>query len=197
MPRRLWKVDFDEDSPRIQVTPGVTVPEVFAYTVSPPDVPLSATVHMRIRGGNAICERAEVERYDGKSLTAQDIRGVAFGQLIAGAAPMAAMFPRPGSADPGDLVAPEVNLEEADLERVQRAVQAQPHIPVELADVARVYRDALATGKPPTATVADTFQLSPRTASRRVADARKAGHLGAAIERRAGERAMTSGEGTN
>jgi hypothetical protein len=181
-----WGVYFDPDTRRIEIVSGVTIPEKFRYVVSPGDSPLTATVHIKMVDGIATCERAEVERDDGKSLTAQDIRRVAFGQLISEAPQVAAAAPRSGPIRVGDKAQPGVD--ESALELVRRSVTIKPGIPVDLGEVARVYRAALRDGRPPTAAVADTFKLSPRTASRRVADARKAGRLGAALERRAGER---------
>lgn len=176
---------------RIEVTPGVTVPEEFSYAVSPPDVPITATVHIRIVDGVATCHRAEVERHDGQHLTAVDIRRVAFGQLVSEAPQVAAMT-QGGPIDVGDRVPkPYAGVDEGALDRVRHATAVKGGIPVSLEEVARVYRRALRDSESPTAAVAEAFSLSERTASRRVADARKAGHLGAALNRRGGE-ALTS-----
>jgi hypothetical protein len=64
---------------------------------------------------------------------------------------------------------------------------------VDLAAVADVYRAAVAAGQPPILAVADHCKLSRRTAQRRVDDARKAGLLGAALRRRAGEAVAVGG----
>jgi hypothetical protein len=165
----------------VPVTPTHALPEAFPYRVPLPDLPGAATLHMRVRGGVAVCERVEVDRNDGRSLTATDIRAIPFGRLIA-EAPQKVIGRRNSAGD----FAP---LEPDELEQVRRAVSPKQGIPVDLADVAAVYRAALASGESPTAAVEDAFSLTPRTASRRVADARRAGHLGAALERRAGEKA--------
>lgn len=56
-----------------------------------------------------------------------------------------------------------------------------------LRDVAEVYRSAMTAGKPPTMAVASHFNVSHRTGTRWVAEARKEGFLGPAIGPTAGE----------
>lgn len=56
-----------------------------------------------------------------------------------------------------------------------------------LKEVADVYRAALNAGRPPTIEVAEHFMVSHRTATRWVGEARKGGHLGAAVGPKAGE----------
>lgn len=56
-----------------------------------------------------------------------------------------------------------------------------------LSEVARVYRDAYAHGRPPTQAVGGHFGVSHRTAARWVSEARKAGVLGPADSTRPGE----------
>jgi hypothetical protein len=181
-----WEIHYEPDTERVEVTPGIAVPARFSYTVTPADQPLSATVHMHIHDGLAVCDRVEVERRDGEPLTAQAIRTVPFGQLITEAPQVAAMARRSGPIRVGDRAGDHVG--ERALQRVREAVTRKAGIPVDLADVRDVYRAALVAGRPPTAEVADAFNMSPRTASRRVADARAAGLLGEALERRAGEK---------
>lgn len=137
----------------------------FSYVDSPLDVPINVTVHLRIIDGVATCHHVEVERHDGQPLTAVDIRRVPFGQLIS-------------TGSQGFLTS---------------SPRAAPDPESFLEEVASVYRKALREGEPPTAAVAQAFGLSERTASRRVADARKAGHLGAALNRRGGEAIHPSG----
>ncbi len=179
-----WAIHYEPDTPRVEVTPGVDIPAAFSYTVAPPDSPLTATVHMVVRNDVAVCERVEAARRDGEPLTSAGVRTIPFGQLISEASATAASVERPGPIRVGD----RARHGEQELERVRRAVARTQGIPVDLADVARAYRAARLAGKPPTSTVAETFGLSDRTASRRVADARRVGLLGAALDRRAGEK---------
>jgi hypothetical protein len=68
--------------------------------------------------------------------------------------------------------------------RPQRRRTITPEL---LEEVAEVYRQAVSKGEPPTVGVSEQFHVSHRTAARWVAEARKAGVLGAALGTRAGE----------
>jgi hypothetical protein len=57
----------------------------------------------------------------------------------------------------------------------------------ELDEIASLYRNALAVGRPPTATVAKVRSVTRSTASRWIYEARRRGFLGAALPRKAGE----------
>ncbi len=83
----------------------------------------------------------------------------------------------------------------ADVERFRRDFpgadrrgRLTPMNRLELTRTAAIYREALRSGLPPTATVAERQQVARSTAGRRIAAARKAGILGQAIPRKAGER---------
>jgi hypothetical protein len=179
-----WAIDYDPAAPRVEVVPGTSIPLEFSYTVTPAGSPLTATVHMRVRDGVAVCERVEAARRDSKPLSSTDVKTIPFGQLISEAPAVAASASRPGPIRVGD----RARAGEDELERVRRAVARKQGIPVDLADVAKVYRAAQVAGEPPIITISETFGVSERTASRRVADARHAGLLGPALDRRAGEK---------
>lgn len=189
--RAHWHVKYDDDASRVEIAPGLTVPPAFCYSVSPPAVPLTVSVHICIRDGVAVCDRVEVARHDGRSVTAQDVRGVTFGELIASAPLMAASATHSGPIRVGD----PARAGEDELVRVRRAMAANASIPVDLSELATVYRDAMRDGQPPIPAVASVFGLSYRTAQRRVNAAREAGHLGEAIRRRAGEAKARGGLG--
>ena len=117
---------------------------------------------MRDQDGFGVLVSVEVTRSDGRPLTIGDVRGVDFGRLVLQA--------------------------NANRRTTGARARANGTTPTELERVAEIYRAALADGDPPTRAVQDAFNVSKRTASRLVSRARDAGHLGAAVRRRAGER---------
>jgi pyruvate/2-oxoglutarate dehydrogenase complex dihydrolipoamide acyltransferase (E2) component len=135
----------------------------WTYSYSDGD-PIEATVKMRLEDGFGVLVGIEIARTDNKPLTIRDVRSIDFGKLTT---------------------------------RANALRGAQPHAtrvnstnPTELEKVAEIYRAALETGAAPTKAVQEAFSVSRRTASRLVSRSREAGHLGAAVRRRAGERTV-------
>lgn len=130
-----------------------------------------------VRDGHTICEAIRVHRReDGASLSGEALKSIRVADLIEFASREAAMR-RAGDGSDGSVFWEPANPDDR---RVRRDVnQAQTRGPYKLtqdhlAEVARVYREALAK---PTQAVARAFDVKVRTATNWVAAARQRGFI--------------------
>ncbi len=185
-------VQIDVDHGWIVFRDGVVLPRAFDATIEQVGEPLRATLRVEIDdSGGATCRRLTLEPVDGSALTTTATRNVRVSELLRAAVNAAhtRFVPRPdGSLEPRMMSLADVERFQQDFPSVDRRRGKTPMSRPELERIAEIYREALRSGLPPTATVAERQQVARSTAGRWIAAARKAGILGQAIPRKAGER---------
>lgn len=142
-----------------------------------------------VEGGSPVCREVHIAAVDGgREVTCSGLAGVRVEDMLEKT--MKALIWEGDAShrdDPERWSWPSGQVQREGL-RELRAARARRRVKVTddmLQEVARVYR-ACVTDKP-TQSVADHFGVGHRTATRYVAQARQAGHLGAAIKGKAGE----------
>jgi hypothetical protein len=116
-----------------------------------------------------------VEAYPGETVTAETLRAIPFGRLIAEKRRSQESLHR------------YVARHAAEPERVKEALRVADAAGANLEGVAALYREAHALGRSARQEIAEAFDISPSTAAKRIMAARKAGLLGPARPGKAGE----------
>ncbi len=184
-------VQVDVDRGWVRLRDGVMLPRAFEATIEQVGEPLRATLGVEIdETGGATCRRLTLEPVDGSAVTTTATRNVRVSELLrtaCNAAHYRYVLGPDGSPEPRMMSLADVERFRRDFRGVDRRRGKTP-MSHELARAVLIYREALRSGLPPTATVAERQQVARSTAGRRIAAARKAGLLGQAIPRKAGER---------
>ena len=159
---------------------------------------VSVCVEVHDDQGQAHCVAIEVR---GDRLTSADLR-LPLARLVRRAVAGAAVAVNPGAGGTIDQLAVlngllrrgkrELDVYQRYVDGADRPRRGRPVSDDHLRRVAKVYRDAVQRGDPPTQTVADTMHASRATAARWVTRARERGMLGAAAPGKAGEFGGTS-----
>lgn len=185
-------VQVDADRGWILLRDGVMLPCAFEATIEQVGEPLRATVGVEIdQTRAATCRRLTLERVDGSEVTTTAARNVRVPELLrvaCNAAHHRFSLGPDGSPELTKMSGADVERFQQDFPSVDRRRGKTPMSRPELERIAEIYREALRSGLPPTATVAERQQVARSTAGRWIAAARKAGILGPAIPRKAGER---------
>ena len=187
-------VQVDVDRGWVLLRDGVMLPRVFEATIEQVGEPLRATVGVEIdETGGATCRRLTLEPVDGSAVTTSAARNVRVPELLRAAVNAAHhrfVLGLDGSPEPTKMSGADVERFRRDVPDVDRCqgFSSTPMNPVVLERITEIYREALRSGLPPTATVAERQQVARSTAGRWIAAARKAGILGQAIPRKAGEK---------
>jgi hypothetical protein len=176
--------------PMVPIGEGRYVPQVFKVTMSD-ERGLWTDLVVEMRGREAVCTALMLRRTDGAAIQKEDLRAFPLRERInaavAGQAVSREAKPMiiPGKAEPVEMVV--IPPEEG--ESLTAGLQGgRPRVTDDtLQEVARVYREAVATGEAPTAAVQRHMKRSRSTAGRLVMQARQRGFLGQAKSRMAGE----------
>lgn len=149
---------------------GRAAPSRFTAEVDDPRCDYLLTLTLEVEREAAQCQAMEVRRRDGGPVvTATGLRNVRLKEYIAEATSAVAMEVRADGDGQGWTLYPARGTQEDGAIAVAMGERDR-----DLAEVARVYSEAVAAGRPPTKAVAGHFNISPATADRRVRAARAA-----------------------
>jgi hypothetical protein len=150
------------------------------------------TLRLEVEHGVLVCTAVLVHRLPGEPpLTATRLRKTALARMIEAAGSRAALK-KDGSGIGFAILRDKQGWLEAYRSEAHKPRRGQRLEDEHLAKVAEIYRDALATGRPPTQTVAEVMHTARPNAGRWVAEARRRGLLAQAPgPGRAGERRQT------
>lgn len=190
---------------------GLTVPAWFTTVWYRPDVAYSVTVFVRVDPElGPLAEGVQVNSAPGSGLTYRDaaalLKGQPVDELLHNVLLMSAKvttwqggLDRLGKPTGRDLTDEEqailgavVEQQFTKIDAVQPPVRRRSVTKQLLAEVAEVYRESAAAGRPPTQAVAAHFTATHSSAARWVREARRAGVLGPALGPTAGERSTSS-----
>jgi hypothetical protein len=197
-PTQIYASSLSEPTPEetetvtmVPLGEGRYVPQTFGATLSQAGYWADLTIEIRDR--EAVCTRLSVLRSDGGPIQKEDLRALPLRDWINAAVASQTMSrPMVVDEDPTGyetnpvvktVVSPqEIASMTAGLQAGKKRITDD-----DLQEVARVYREAVATGEPPTVAVARHMKRSRSTAGRLVMQARQRGFLGRARARMAGE----------
>jgi hypothetical protein len=195
---------FRETDQWVSFGDGLALPERLRATLRPHDRRRPACeLWIGLEHGKPVCTGVRFDRQDDEApaLTMRVLKEAPIGGYVRAAVAQMAAKPtrdeelgtgkafmldgeRAWRTRAGGAITWQQALSDAQAERRPRR---RAGIQVDLAEVARVYRQALAMGAHPTQAVKDHWHISRTHASRYIGRAREAGELGPAAPRRAGE----------
>jgi hypothetical protein len=181
-----FRILADADIEFVELADGYVIPREFFFLLRRVDA-LDLVLGLAVEHGELVCNLVSVQRQPGNSpLTATDLRRLNLKRMIRAAGERAG---GPAQLQDGRLVIrPAVLLNGDERDAYWSVLQAnhiKPHRgkrlePLTLETVARIYREAMATGSPPTKAVEEALHLSRSTAGRWIKEARRRGFLGPA-----------------
>jgi Family of unknown function (DUF6214) len=178
----------------VPIGEGRYVPQFFTFGIQ--DEPYRADLFIEVRNREAICTfiALRLTDPDGAPIRKEDLRAVPLGEWIkvAVAGTAVSREAEPTTIPLGATKSTEIMaaMSRQDVDALFAGLQAGDRKRITddvLQEVARVYREAVAAGEPPTVAVQRHMGRSRSTAGRLVMQARQRGFLGRARARMAGE----------